>query len=344
MSELETRLRHDLDAAARDVTITPDAWQRNQELVAADRSARPRRLAGWALSAAAVAVAVVTVSTLVLGGGGGPTDPADGRDEDPFARGYLLGPAVVAENLTLGGQGTRHELALSDVDGNGPRLCDRYVGPDSPSGGCTARDPAADTEQVAFDWLAGAQGDGSIRGVIGGVDSRVTSVAIWLTNGERVDAELQPADSSGNKLFGYTVATTGPVPMRLAAYGEEDRALEYVNLAARFGAKWVADRSVRGCEPADGCLIEELDPGMLARVVRQNDGVEVLVWPDVQTIQLLGADDTFWREFVVDAPGLLVIANQFGRPFFGGPILDDLTIIATDGANSDARPVPPGRG
>jgi hypothetical protein len=132
--------------------------------------------------------------------------------------------------------------------------------------------------------------------------------------------------------------------MRLAAYGEEDRALEYVNLAARFGPEWVADRSVQGCEPADGCLIEELDPGMLARVVRQNDGVEVLVWPDVQTIQLLGADDTFWREFVVDAPGLLVIANQFGRPFFGGPILDDLTIIATDGANSDARPVPPGRG
>ena len=352
MTELETRLRDELNAAARDVRTSPDAWQRNLERVAADRSARPRKRAAWVLSAAAVVLGVVTASSIVLGGGDGPTGPAKGANDDPFSRSHVLGPTAVVEDLTLDGEGAVHEMALTDLYGKGPSLCDRIVGTSSSSGSCTARDPAADTEQVAFDWLSGPEGDGSLRGVIGGVDSRVASVAIWMTNGERVDAELQPGDAVGNKLFGYAVPTTvedslgfiheSPTPMRLAAYNADGEAVEYVNLATRFGTEWVvADGSVKGCEPIDGCLIEKLDPRMLAQIVREKYRVVVVVWPDVKTIRLVAGDGTETREFVPNSPGLLVIREQFDEYFFGGRIPDDLTLIVTDdGANSETRRVP----
>jgi hypothetical protein len=341
MTELETRLRGELTAAARDVRISTDAWQRNQRLIATDRSGRRSRVT-WMLSTAAVVLAVATASSLVLGGGDGPTGAAKPTGDDPLSQTRLLGPILLVEDLTLDGDGTVHEMALTDVNGKGPSLCDRYVGSNSSTGGCTAREPAADTDQVAFDWLSGTEGDGTIRGVIGGVDNRIAAVAIWMTNGERVETDLQVGSADGSKLFGYTVTAGGPTPIRLAAYDEEGDALEYVNLATRFGAEWVGNpaNAVAGCSLVDGCRIEDLDPGMLAQVARHDDRVVVLVWPDVNTILFdvnRGGDP---RQFVVDSPGLLVIRSQFDRSFFGGPIPDDLIVSVDDGTNSTVRPVP----
>jgi hypothetical protein len=124
-----------------------------------------------------------------------------------------------------------------------------------------------------------------------------------------------------DKLRGFAVPTAqdSPYVMRLAAYASDGTALEYVNLATRFGADWFPQGGgpVSGC-PADmDCVLEDLDPGLIADVIREPNRVVVLVWPEVS-------------EFEVSGPSALNRDGLSGD----GPLDAQLTLSAFAGANS----------
>jgi len=247
--QIEDRLRSALRAEAEGLGLSPDPWQENQLRVAAAASGRSRRV----LTVAAVALAVATLAggVALLGGGGAGDAPASGTG-DPFTTEYLLGAPVEAETLTIDGQQTVHTIALSDMTGNGPNLCDEYesvsaaTGDEasgSSSGGCTTRDPAADDRDIAFDWLTGTEGSGDIRGVTAGVDSRVAKVQIWMANGDMVLATLHPTGWDDTRMFALTTQPPdAPTAQRLVAYGRDGNVLQAVDLGARFGDDWLPAR------------------------------------------------------------------------------------------------------
>jgi hypothetical protein len=184
MTELETRLRDELNAAARDVRTSPDAWQRNQRLLATHRSGR-RSHVTWLLSAAAV-VAVVVAGFAALSGTGDnrPTPPAD---SDPFDNGALGKPVEVAR-LGAGASLVRVEMAIADGKGSRPDMCVRFItGPDS-SNSCGGQSPDPENAVVAFDYLSGSKG--ATTSVEGVVDTRVSSVRAWLMDGTEVRPRL----------------------------------------------------------------------------------------------------------------------------------------------------------
>lgn len=241
------RLEHDLPDAARAfdrVQTAPDAWQENQRRLASGRARRHRQWVG----AAAAVVVLVLVSGLVLLDGRDPGDPGDlgtpagGSDGDPWGSGNVLGEPVVAETLTIDGERAEHEVVLTDTTGDGPDLCDRYVTSSSAAGGCTPRQPGADDPSVAVDWISGTEGGGDIRGVVAGVDSRVSFLTVWMSNGDRVPATLHPAGWEGTRMFALTVPADGPRPQRLVATGRDRNVLQAVDLVARFGNTWLTPR------------------------------------------------------------------------------------------------------
>lgn len=310
--QIEGRLRAALEAQSRAVQVSPDAWQRNQRRVAADRSRRNRMLLGAA--AAVVAVAAVLGAGALLGGGGSGGSSAGGSD-GPFTTRYLLGAPVEAETLTIDGEPAVHEIALSDMTGEGPNLCERYVAASSDSGGCTSREPSADKPGVAFDWLSGTEGGGDLRGVLAGVDGRVTKVRIWMDNGDMVLAELHPTGWEGTRMFALTTKVGGPVAQRLVAYGPDRNAVQAVDLPSRFGATWLAprsacagDRVARGAPDGDASVelgtqdarlstrgpidnavvacIERLLPRALAGWHQAGTLVVAVVAPEVESVEL----------------------------------------------------------
>lgn len=250
---IEDRLRSALRAEAEGLRLSPDPWQENQRRVLAAASGRSRRV----LTVAAVALAVATLAggVSLLGGGGAGDAPASGTG-DPFTTRYLLGAPVEAERLTLDGQQTVHTIALSDMTGEGPNLCDQYEtisadrgtgdnssGSSSGSGGCTPRGPNADDAGVAFDWLMGTEGGGDIRGVTAGVDGRVSKVQIWMDNGDMVLATLHPAGWDDTRMFALTTPPDAPTAQRLVAYGRDGNVLQAVELSSSFGKSWLTQRS-----------------------------------------------------------------------------------------------------
>jgi hypothetical protein len=236
-------VERDLRAAGRvfdDVPVSGDAWQQNQQRLVANRGRRGRTL----LAVAAVVVLVIAVGGWLLGGGPGGQDgmPASGGD-DPFGDSVVLGPPVDVETLTISGVETTHQAVLSDQTGKGPSLCDRYVTANNEVGSCTSREPDADKASVAFDWLTGTSGNGDIRGVLAGVDSRAMKVQIWMDNGDMTLADLKPGGWEGTKLFALTVPADGPRPQRLVAYADAiGTVLQAVDLVERFGEKWLPFR------------------------------------------------------------------------------------------------------
>jgi len=150
-ADLERRLR----AAAEAVPSRPvpaDAWVELQSRLATRDGRHSRR---FLAAAAAVALLLALVgAAALLDDGSRSAGPAGGSTNDDFwAPENILGEPVVAETLTLGGQETRHELVLTDTDGKGPSLCDRYtdVASGSGTGSCTARDEHADEPGTAID-------------------------------------------------------------------------------------------------------------------------------------------------------------------------------------------------
>lgn len=89
MTDLETRLRRDLDIAANDVRISGDAWQQHQERVAAASTARARRAALVAASAAGVVALSVALPTQL-----GDRDSAPAPADTPSASTESQQPAT----------------------------------------------------------------------------------------------------------------------------------------------------------------------------------------------------------------------------------------------------------
>lgn len=239
MSSSRDQLERDLRAAARDfddVVVSSTAWQDNQRRLVDRRSRRSRRVLG----AAAAVVVLAVVGALVVRGGPPPGVPADGED-DPFASAYILAEPVTAETVTVADAVVAHEVVLSDLTGAGPQLCDRYAGVEDPPR-CTPRDRGADDPEVAVDWLTGYSVETPRRGVVAGLDRRVAFVAIWLTDGRRVEGELLDGGWEGSRLLALTVDLGAPVPQRLVAYGRDGNVLQSVDLVARFGDSWLEER------------------------------------------------------------------------------------------------------
>jgi hypothetical protein len=332
-------VERDLRAAARafdDVPVSADAWQQNQQRLATGRGRHGRTL----LAVAAALVLVVAVGALLLGGGnGGNRTLPGGGDDDPFGDSVVLGPPVDVETLTIDGVETVHQAVLSDQTGKGPNLCDRYVTGTGSNGGCSSRYPNADDPDVAFDWLTATTGGGDIRGVLAGVDSRVSQVRIWMSNGDQTLARLKPAGWEGTQIFGLTVPAAGPRPQRLVAYGRPG-VLQTLDLASLLGAGWLPQDHV--CDRAPTTPLPEVQ-GMVAagsidaRILLQSTATErdvclplrlpaqgvrdglhnvvLVIGPEVASVDLVRGDttitssyrpptpmpDTLWRVAVVAA-------------------------------------------
>lgn len=243
---LEQRLRAAVDAVPQR-PVPAEAWREHQHRIAADGRRRASRV--LATAAGLVLVLGPVGAATLLGGDGPGTGAAQGGAADPWAPQNVLGEPAVAETLTLGGQETRHELVLTDTDGTGPDLCDRYLTLDggSGAGGCTDRQPDADDPGVAIDWITGTTGSGDIHGVEAAVDARVMKVQVWMSNGDEVLAVLHPTGWDDTTMFALTIPDTGPTPQRLVAYSDASgTVLQAVDLGAVFGDDWLPHETACG--------------------------------------------------------------------------------------------------
>jgi hypothetical protein len=240
--QLERDLRQ-ARALFDDVDVSSDAWQQNQRRLAADRSRRGGR--GMAVAAAVVAVVLLgaLVASLADQGPNRGAAGSGGSGGDPWAPENILGEPQQVETVRLDGQDMAHELVLTDTDGSGPQLCDRFsaVESDAGAGGCTPRQPDADDSSVTFDWISGTTGSGDgLHAVVAGVDDRVMKVQVWMDNGDMTLAELHPTGWEGTRMLAFTARPGAPVPQRLVAYSDATgTVLQAVDLARLFGKGWL---------------------------------------------------------------------------------------------------------
>jgi hypothetical protein len=337
MTELETRLRAELNAAAGDVRVSPDALQLNQTLLAADRSGRRSRVA-WLLSAAAVLIVVVAGFALLSGTGDDrPTPPAD---SDSFEDGDVLGTPVEVARLGSGPDQVRVEMAIEDGKGSRPDMCTRFVtGPDSTSS-CGGQSPDPGNALVAFDYLSGLQG-ARTQSVQGVVDARVTVVRAWLSDGTEVRPRLVALGVDDLRGFAVPTEKGEPQAVRLAAYASDGKGLEYVNVGVRFGAEWLPAGPVSGC-PADlDCRLEKFDARLIAQVIREPDRLIVLVWPEVSEFEVSGPTAVNRDGLSGDGPAALIRALVITPATVGNSLDAQLTLTAHDGVNSVEMKAPP---
>jgi hypothetical protein len=244
MERLEREL---LEARAHfdEVPVSPDAWQQNQHRLAVARSRRGGRLMAVAAAVVAVVLLGALVATLADQGPdrGAPGGGGSGGSDDPWLTENILGEPQQVETLRLDGRDMVHELVLTDTDGSGPQLCDRFttLENDGGAGGCTPRQPDADDSSVAVDWISGTTGSGDgLHGVVAGVDHRVVKVQVWMDNGDMTLAELHPTGWEGTRMLAFTSPPGAPVPQRLVAYSDAlGTVLQAVDLAHLFGESWL---------------------------------------------------------------------------------------------------------
>lgn len=273
MSDTDTRhadLERRLRAAAATVPTRPvrsDAWVEHQRRLAADARQRSRRILTVAAGVALVLafVGLVALITTTEGRSGLPASGGRGSSEDVWAPENVLGEPQLVEQLTFDGVRTDHEVVLSDTDGSGPMLCDRFTAADasSESGGCTNRQPDADDPSVAVDWVSGTTGGGSIHGIVVGVDDRVAKVRIYLSNGDMTLADLRPTGWEGTTMFGLTLKDSPetPVPQRLVAYADaKGTVLQAVDLADLFGSEWLGEGG--SCSTEDPAPVDDTSGSM----------------------------------------------------------------------------------
>jgi hypothetical protein len=173
---------------------------------------------------------------------------------------------------------------------------------------------------VAFVWVTGSVGVGSLRGVWGGVAGRVGLFSFCMCVGTRVPAELHPTGWEGTQMFAHTVPSDGPRPQRLVASGRDGNVLQAADLASRFGDTWLVstrtfcdgtptgrwpagspsaasgvtvswsstDALVMGGAPA--CL-DPLRATALAGWTLVRDGLVVAVAPEVATVRVMAGED-----------------------------------------------------
>ena len=341
MDRLE-RLEHDLRAARTafdDVEVSPDAWQRNQELVSSATGADRRRTL-VAVAAGVAALLVVGLGWLATGGRDDAADvPGTGSDGPAGAL-----PMVKVAHVDLP-DGRLSAGVGRTADG---RVCSRLASErDGPlAQGCAPGQPDAEDADVAIDYLH--VGGGEWANFAGFADPRTESLVAWAADGSRSVLPLVPVRETGLRAFG--AIATGPEPtwpQRLVAYADADatQVLEAVDLADRYAGYWLPSTET-GCAdvqrvPAAGfpggvtvqasfvdALITYSGTGGGTRevcrsmteapvaVVRTGDQLVLVMAPEVAAIRLDGAGrlgppgpveqvgTTMWRATVRGVQGL----------------------------------------
>jgi hypothetical protein len=258
IEKLERDLR-DARSLYDEVDVVPDAWQRNQEMVAAAALGGRRRT----LVAVAAGVAVLLVVMTGWLGLGGRDEAADAPGSggsggaDSFSA-ELADPVQVAEVDTPSGS-----LVLEvGVDASAgrrdePFLCYRLarVGstrlPGFGAGGCTSKVDEAERTAVTVDHLTGGA-DGRWATLAGSVDVQAAAVTMWQADGTSSDLDLVAVPGTDLRAFGFVGNGSVPTrPVRLVAWADsrKQRVLESVDVVERFDRTWLP-----GEEPACGSV------------------------------------------------------------------------------------------
>ena len=230
-------LERDLRAARTaydDVDVSPDAWQRNLELLQREPAVRRRTL---------VAVAAAVATLLVAGLGWVATSGSDGTGDLPADRSRQREPAADLPMVEVASVDLPDGVLSTGVgltsDG---RVCSRLVseGGRTLSQGCSPGERTAEDPDVAIDYLR--LGDGEWASFAGLVDQRTNALVAWAADGTRTELPLVEVRGTGLGAFG--AIATGPEPtwpQRLVAYADADatRVLEAVDLAERFPRHWL---------------------------------------------------------------------------------------------------------
>jgi hypothetical protein len=244
-------LERDLRAARTaydDVPVSPDAWQRNQQLVTEVVSESRRTYT--AVAAGVVVLLVVAAGWLAFGGRDEASDVpgSGGAGSSDSSSGELTDPVQVAR-IDLPSGAVRLEVGIEQPDEKAgePSMCYRLSSAStdgasaSGAGGCTSKVDRADLPGVSVDYLTGSN-DEVWTTLSGAVDERAKALTVWLTDGSRRDLDL--VRFTGRTQRGFGMLLNGPVamrPQRLVAYVDPQRrdVLEVVDLRDSFGREWL---------------------------------------------------------------------------------------------------------
>jgi hypothetical protein len=247
-SILERRLRDAADPSVWN-DVSPDAWQQNQRLVAADQARRRgRRLS--VIAAAAAAVVVIAGAAWALRSGEHQALPANGGNGDKVpvpqvtrdGKVHLQGGVEVAR--VKPGKGTvRFELAFAAGGPDGPGgLCqlmafDGSAGPYGSNGSCGGQVDHRTDPGTHIDFLS-TGATGVWLTVAGAVDSKVSKLKVWLADGDVVNLPLVDLGSDGYR--GFSVFNNGgtQTPTRLVALASDGRVLEATPLSGTGTEPW----------------------------------------------------------------------------------------------------------
>ena len=318
-------LERDLRAAARvfdDLPVAGDAWQQNQQRLAADRGRRGRTL----LAVAAALVLVVAVGALVLGGGNGGKQTLPGSGGDPFGDSVVLGPPVDVETGTINGVETTHQAVLSDQTGKGPSLCDRYVTASGSNGGMHL--PGAGCRQSGGRVRLAHRHLGQWRHSRRAGRRRLAGDEGADLDGQRRHGAGDPEarDWEGTKLFAITVPADGPRPQLLVAFADATgTVLQSVDLGDRFGSGWLPAGGKACAGTATGTWPQ---PGS-----GDTGGVSVALWSSSAKVTVTGSD-TVGSTCLDLGPGALAGSVSLGGHLVvvAGPGVVTVELRSTSGA------------
>ncbi|HET9946275.1 MAG TPA: hypothetical protein VFR56_11535 [Actinomycetes bacterium] len=334
IEQLEAELRA-ARAAFDDVEVSPDAWQRNQDLLRSGSASRRRTLT--AVAAGVAALLVVGLGWLAVGG---RDEAADVPGADRPATQRMV--EVQQVDLPTG----RVTLSVGPADDD--RGCFGLVSADGgiEASGCNPRDPKADDASVAIDYLV--PGGGETPPIAGLVDDRTNAVVAWAADGTRTELPLVEVPGTGLGAFG--AVATGPEstwPQRLVAYADagRTRVLQAVDLAERFPDYWLPSTEA-GCADVHRVPVATFPGGVTVQasfvdaeisyagsgggtrevcrpmteapvaVVRSGDELVLVMAPEVAGIRLVGegrlgpsgpvepVGTTMWRATVRQVQGL----------------------------------------
>jgi hypothetical protein len=103
---------------------------------------------------------------------------------------------------------------------------------------CSPREADASDPGVAVDYLTTTPthptGNSWVT-VSGAVDGRVTSVQVWLADGNTGSLQVTPLGHTGTKAFGFVNIGSDQQALRLVAYGAGGRVLQSIDLPSRLG-------------------------------------------------------------------------------------------------------------
>jgi hypothetical protein len=245
------RLERDLRAASSaydDVVVSSEAWQENQRRLGAGRHRRSPMLA----VAAAVVVLLLVCGALLLRGpqhtaSGPPAGPAP-QTTSPDGSIHLAG-GVEAFRLKLGAGYAAVDVAASGDSSSAPdRVCSMFTSEGKPGDFtadapvCSRPEPRAGDPVGAIDYLTAAPSHpepNSWTTVAGAVDSRVTSVQVWLADGNTGSLPVVPLTDSKLGAFGYVNIGPQQRVQRVVAYGAGGRVLQAIDLAGLLGTDWL---------------------------------------------------------------------------------------------------------